>query len=103
MDSLFNYSQYNWKIDYDGNENYQRNQNAYYAIALKLLNIVPTNNSFPRPVNLKDKTDVIQEFYNWAGANSYSVKAYISFIQVQQIHAKNLIQLLEKEYNLEDK
>ena len=104
LDSLFNYSHSNWLLNYDG-EYYTRNSINLHSIAAKLFDFnPPPGQQFSVPVNLKQKVDLLQEFYNAAVSINYQIRVYyLKLLQEQGVHASNLIELLEKEYDLKDK
>jgi len=103
LDSLFNYSHSNWLLNYDG-EYYTRNSGNIHSVAAKLFDFVPLpGQQLSVPVNLKQKGDLIQEFYNAAVSINYQIRVYyLKLLQEQRVHASNLIELLEKEYHLQN-
>ena len=103
LDSLFNYSHSNWLLNYYG-EYYTNNSSNLYAVAAKLFDFVPLHGQqLSVPINLKQKEDIIGEFYNAAWAIRYQIQVYyLKLLQEQRVHASNLIELLKQEYNLKD-
>ena len=103
LDSLFNYSYANWLLNYDG-EYYTRSSINLNSIAAKLFDFVPLHGQqLSVPINLKQKGDLIQEFYNSANSITYQIRVYyLKALKEQRIHASNLIKLLKEEYDLED-
>jgi hypothetical protein len=103
LDSLFNYSYSSWLLNYDG-EYYTRNSENLFSIGGKLLNYVPLpGQHLAIPVNLKQKGDLIQEFYNAAVSINYQIRTYyLKLLQEQRVHASNLITLLKEEYDFKN-
>ena len=103
LDSLFNYSYTNWLLNYDG-EYYNRLSSNLNSIAQKLFDLVPLPGlQLSVPINLKQKGDLIQEFYNAANAIYFQIRTYyLKLSQEQRVHASNLIKLLKEEYDLKD-
>ena len=103
LDSLFNYSHSNWLLNYYG-EYYTSNSSNLYSVADKLFDFVPLpGQQLSVPINLKQKGDLIREFYNAAGAIRYQIRVYyLKLLQEQRVHASNLIELLKEEYDLKD-
>ena len=103
LDSLFNYTYSNWLLTYDA-EYYTRNSTNFFAISGKLFNWVQLPDlPLSIPINLKQKGDLIQEFYNAAFSIAYEIRVYyLKVLQEQRLHASNLIKLLKEEYDLKD-
>jgi len=100
LDSLFNYMHSNWLLNYDG-EYYTRGSSNLFSVAAKLFDFVPLGKQLSAPINLKQKGDLIQEFYNAAVSINYQIRVYyLKLLQEQRVHASNLIELLKKEYHL---
>ena len=61
----------------------------------------PLGQQLSSAINLKQKGDLIREFYNAAILSNYQIRVYyLKLMQEQPKHASNLIELLQKEYNL---
>jgi hypothetical protein len=103
LDSLFNYTYCNWILDFN-REFYTHDDMNFFDIGGKLFNWVPPpNGGVAIPFNLKQKGDLIQEFYNSAVSINYNIRVYyLNLLLQQRLHASNLINLLKEEYDLKN-